>query len=245
MAKDIFSLQSVGYAKYRPGYPHKIFEFLSTLAPSANAAWDVGTGNGQVAVGLSAHFKEVLATDLSGAQIENAVRKGNITYLVEPGEECSFASDRFDLITVGQALHWFDLDRFYPQVIRTLKAGGIFAALGYGLIQVNPQVDQAVSILYREILGAFWDPERTHVENHYRTIRFPFKSDMREFSIKANWDLEDLTGYLNTWSSVRHYIDRIGSDPVAEFKGELRKAWGKGPKQIYFPVFMKYGKKVG
>lgn len=243
MAKDNFSAQSGWYAKYRPGYPMEMIEFLASLVPSGECAWDAGTGNGQLAVALSQVFKQVYATDLSRSQIDKAVQRKNITYRVEPGEECTFGPDQFDLITVGQAIHWFDFGKFYPHVMRTLKPMGIFAVLGYDVFRVNPEVDRAVDSLYHGVLGPFWDPERTYVENHYRNIPFPFDYEMRESVISSTWDLEDAIGYLNSWSAVRHFIDKVGWDPVADIKGELSKSWGEGPKQVHFPVFMRFGRK--
>ncbi|MDQ2863317.1 MAG: class I SAM-dependent methyltransferase, partial [Bacteroidota bacterium] len=84
--KDNFSKQSDLYSKFRPGYPKKLFDFLMPLVPDKKEAWDCGTGNGQVAAALSGYFKKVYATDLSAAQIGNAVIKDNIFYSVEKAE---------------------------------------------------------------------------------------------------------------------------------------------------------------
>ena len=54
--KDNFSKQSSLYAQFRPAYPKELFQFLLPLVPAKNAAWDCGTGNGQVAVKLSRLF---------------------------------------------------------------------------------------------------------------------------------------------------------------------------------------------
>jgi methylase of polypeptide subunit release factors len=70
--KDHFSKQAADYAKFRPRYPHEMFEYLGSLAPRRQLAWDCGTGNGQAAVGLATMFDRVIATDASEKQISNA-----------------------------------------------------------------------------------------------------------------------------------------------------------------------------
>ena len=106
--KDHFSKQAAGYAKFRPRYPQKLFEYLGRVAPSRQLAWDCGTGNGQAAVGLASLFDRVMATDASEKQISNAQAHQRVNYRVAPAEESGIQSGTVDLITVTQALHWFD-----------------------------------------------------------------------------------------------------------------------------------------
>ena len=129
--KDNFSKQSDLYSKFRPGYPKQLFEFLLPLLPVKKSAWDCGTGNGQLAVTLSKYFTEVYATDISAAQITNATKKRNIIYSVQSAEDTMLPDNKFDLITIAQAIHWFDFEKFYREVNRTLKHGGIIAIIGY------------------------------------------------------------------------------------------------------------------
>src|SRR5258706_7303168 len=113
--KDNFSKVSERYAQFRPTYPKEIFDYLTSLVTNHETVWDAATGNGQVARGLAPHFKTVMATDLSEKQIRHAFIADNIQYSVEPAEHTSFADDSFDLITIGQAIHWFHFDEFYKE----------------------------------------------------------------------------------------------------------------------------------
>jgi len=108
--KDNFSKVSQRYAQFRPQYPKEIFDYLSSIVTNHDVAWDAATGNGQVARGLSSNFKMVEATDISEKQIQHAFQADNIHYSVEPAEHTSFPNDKFDLITIGQAIHWFHFD---------------------------------------------------------------------------------------------------------------------------------------
>lgn len=68
---DHFSKHAVDYARYRPGYPQALFDFLVEQAPGRELAWDCGTGSGQAAIQLAERFQRVIATDASREQIEN------------------------------------------------------------------------------------------------------------------------------------------------------------------------------
>ena len=110
--KDYFSSFASKYASARSSYPSTLFEFVAKNAPSQQRVWDCATGNGQAAVGLSKVFTEVHATDASSEQIGNAIPGKNIEYSVQLAEETNFPDCHFDAVTVAQALHWFQLDRF-------------------------------------------------------------------------------------------------------------------------------------
>ena len=67
--KDNFSGHSSDYARYRPAYPDALFAFIYERLACFDAAWDCGTGNGQVAGRLAERFDRVYATDLSANQL--------------------------------------------------------------------------------------------------------------------------------------------------------------------------------
>src|SRR6266511_1370413 len=158
--KDHFSAQAADYAKFRPGYPRELFDYLGSVAPSRQLAWDCGTGNGQAAVALASVFDRVIATDASERQITNAEPHERVEYRVAPAESSGIESETLDLIVVVQALHWFDLDRFYAEARRVLKVNGVLAASAYNLLHIEPAIDEIVSRYYYEVVGSLWPPER-------------------------------------------------------------------------------------
>lgn len=243
--KDNFSKQSDLYSRFRPGYPQQLFDFLIPLVPDKNTAWDCGTGNGQVAVKLSGYFNKVYATDLSPVQINNAVLKKNIFYSVENAEETLFDDNKFDLITIAQAIHWFDFEKFYQEAERTLKPGGIIAVTGYDIFRINEEINFLVDHFYKETTGPYWDKERRHIDDHYTNIPFPFNEiKSPDFSMNYNWGFEQVVGYLNTWSAVQHYIRKHNENPVEKFAEQLKKVWGNRLKRkVSFPVFIRTGRK--
>jgi ubiquinone/menaquinone biosynthesis C-methylase UbiE len=243
--KDNFSKQSKEYAVFRPTYPDEVLEFILSQVSSKNSAWDCGTGNGQVAAKLSLSFQTVYATDISENQIANAVKKDNISYQVASAEDAPFDENSFDLITVAQAIHWFDFDKFYNKVRFTLKPDGILAVLGYNLMTIDAQCDKIIRHLYSDILGdTYWDKERKYLDEQYQTIPFPFEEiKAPEFSQKVNWTLDQLIGYLNTWSAVQHYIKANGTNPVDEIRKQFEEFWGEDQKkQVCFPTLLRIGR---
>lgn len=244
-ALDIFSKQASTYKKYRPTYPQELYDEILQFVPERTSCWDCATGNGQVAAVMSTYFKEVYATDISRAQLAEAVKAENIKYKVERAEATSFKANTFDLITVAQAIHWFDMEAFNKEVYRVARNGGVVAVWGYGLIRINAEIDKYLDEFYHKTLGPYWNLERRHVENAYNTVIFRFDQINKEKprKITAQWTLEEVEGYLNSWSSVQHFIaqsDRV--NPVPDLIESISTIWGTNLTcQVSFPLYLKVG----
>ncbi len=240
--KDYFSTASDKYAQFRPTYPKEIFNFLRKICATPKRAWDCGTGNGQVAAELANFIGKVEATDISFQQLSHAVRKDNIDYSVQQAEKTNFEENSFDLVTVGQAIHWFDFDQFYAEVKRVLKPNGYIAVIGYALIRSNPATNAVIDQFYQKIIGAYWHPERKYLDEAYQTIPFPFlEVPTPQFLMEEMWSLERLTGYLRTWSAVKSYLSETGKDPVSLIEEDLQKSFGKR-RRVEFPILLRLGK---
>ncbi|OGI61354.1 MAG: SAM-dependent methyltransferase [Candidatus Muproteobacteria bacterium RBG_16_60_9] len=242
--KDHFSAHSADYAKYRPNYPPTLFAWLATLAPARDLAWDVGTGSGQAALEVARHFARVIASDAAEAQLRNATAHACITYKVMPAEHTDLADRSVDLVTVAQAIHWFDFARFYDEVRRVLKPGGVIAVWTYAGTQVTPEIDAIVRRYYTETVGSYWPPERALVDAKYRTIPFPFAElEAPRFHMEKHWDVEDLLGYLGTWSATKRYAQTRGVDPIEELREPLAQAWGtEGVRAVEWGLHIRVGR---
>jgi ubiquinone/menaquinone biosynthesis C-methylase UbiE len=235
--KDNFSAQAACYAQFRPDYPEALVAEIVSHCRSRDKALDVATGNGQLAVRLARHFHEVYATDISQKQLDHAVAAPNVRYRIGRAEQLDFPDDSLDLVTVAQALHWFDFDRFYREVARVVKPEGIFAAVGYGLFRSAPEINAVTDDFYHNIVGPYWDAERRWIDEGYRTIPFPFDEiPAPEFTCEKEWTFPYVMGYLGSWSAVQHYRKANGSDPLAIIYERLRDAWGSGTKKVVFPL---------
>lgn len=243
--KDHFSAQADDYRRYRPHYPAALFTYLAAQAPARGLAWDCGAGNGQAALGLTAYFERVIATDASESQLAQAPPHPRIAYRAAPAEQSGLETGSVDLLTVAQALHWFELDRFYAEARRALRPGGAIAAWCYGLANVTPAVDRVIRHFY-DLLGPHWPPERRHIETGYRELPFPFDEwTPPAFAMTASWRLEQLLGYLNTWSALPAYRRRLGCDPAPALQRELQAVWGADPAvphTIRWPLQLRVGR---
>ena len=136
MALDRFSAQAADYARYRIDYPLALYDWLLPQVVGRARAWDCATGNGQVAVVLAGYFAFVEATDLSANQLAQAAPHPNIRYQTARAEQTPFLNQAFDLITVAQAVHWFEPAAYHREVRRVALPGAVLAEWGYGLVQV-------------------------------------------------------------------------------------------------------------
>jgi SAM-dependent methyltransferase len=240
--KDHFSAQAAEYAKFRPRYPEELFRYLATATPSNELAWDCATGNGQAAVALAETFERVIATDASEKQIANAERYPRVEYRIAPAEESGLDASSVDLVTVAQALHWFDLERFYAEVRRVLKPQGVIAAWAYKLATVSPKIDTVVNHYYSDVVGAYWPTERGLVEK-FEELPFPFPEIAAPpFEMVAEWSVEHLVGYLRTWSATQRFMAERKRDPLEVVEEELRSEWGDSARRVVWPLTVRVGR---
>lgn len=243
---DHFSQQAKIYAAFRPGYPEALFEWLAQQSPTCDCVWDCGTGNGQAAIALARSFQQVVATDASAAQIAAAPVVDGVEFRVAPAENSGLPECSVDLITVAQALHWFDLDAFYAEAKRVLKHAGVIAAWTYGVIElVDERINPLVQNFYYNVVGPYWPAERRHVETGYRELAFPFAPiEAPRFCMEERWPLAALCGYLRSWSATQRYVNARGEDPVVAVEGKIR-ALGIGEDEVFlirWPLSLRVGR---
>jgi ubiquinone/menaquinone biosynthesis C-methylase UbiE len=243
------------YAKCRPKPPpvliQAILEYLGLrrepeVEPNGKKwgiAVDVGCGTGQCTSLLSPHFKRVYGYDVSEAQVKEATLKNehsNIEYKASPAESLPLPSACADLVTCSQCFHWFDQNRFYAEVQRVLKPGGVLAAFGYRNAWVelvgHPENEAIRGLITRRyqspVLEPFFDrKELDMVGNKYRDIEFPLKGFLRREGIMSTIETNaaEMLFYFKSWASVQKALK---SDPqqaeaaLDEFKSDFSTTSG-------------------
>jgi len=234
---DHFSGHADLYASSRPDYPVELFEYVAGLCSDNQLAWDCAAGNGQAARGLLPYFDRVVLTDASAQQISQASapegKEEDFLRAVMLAESIALGDNLVDLVVVAQALHWFDLQKFSRELDRILRPGGILAAWSYGVHHLDEQCDEIVRHLYEDITGPYWPPERRIVENHYVDIEMPYNTiPAPAFKLQKFWSIEQVLGYLRSWSGVQRYQNDLGSDPVLLVEEQLRQAFGDEAKRL-------------
>jgi SAM-dependent methyltransferase len=243
--QDHFSRGADRYARFRPRYPSELYDHLARSAPDCRRAWDCGTGSGQAAVGLAGFFDRVIATDASVAQVAHRERHPHVDYAIGLAESAPLAEASVDVVTAAQALHWFDLDGFYREARRVLVPDGVVAVWCYTLPTIVPPVDDIVRRFHRDVVGPYWPDARQRVEKRYATISFPFDElEATRFSATADWTLEQLLGYLGTWSASARYRRARGTEPVAEIAPAVEGAWGdpSSRRRVVWPLHLRAGR---
>lgn len=226
--KDLFSTQATDYSKFRPHYPNELFQWLADQTQGHDAVWDCGTGSGQAAAALSPFYGKVYATDPSEKQLGSAVLKPNIQYTVGTAEASHLAAKSVDLITVAQAYHWFNHDRFFAEAQRVGRPRAVVAVWSYALAKISTEIDPIIKDWHDGFLGPYWEKERTHVSTGYRDLPFAFESlSAPQFQMQVEWSLDHLLGYLGTWSAGQTFLAKMGEDPRLQIIDALTQAWGE------------------
>ncbi|HEY5801753.1 MAG TPA: class I SAM-dependent methyltransferase [Burkholderiaceae bacterium] len=244
--QDHFNAVAAAYADFRPTYPAALYDWLASQCAQRELVWDCAAGSGQASVDLARHFARVVATDASPAQIADARPAVNVEYRVARAESSGLPDASCDLVTVAQALHWFDLPSFYAEARRVLKQGGVLAVWSYGVQHVDGAcVDATVQRYYNDTVGPYWPPERVHVENGYRNLAFPFPQiDAPELTMQVQRTLEQLLGYLASWSATARYRAQTGHDPIPALRAELAAVWGDAAiaRAVRWPLAIRAGR---
>lgn len=243
--RDHFSAQAGDYARYRPTYPDALYAWLALTAPSKRLALDCATGSGQAAVALSRRFERVLGTDASPEQLGRAAAHARVHYAVAYAETAPARAGSVDLVTAATAIHWFDFKRFYDDVRRILRPGGVLAAWSYCFFESEPAIDGVMERYASDILRDDW-PERMHFnEERYEGLPFPFEPiETPAFAMEADWALAQLVGFMSTWSAPPRYEQRTGTDPLDLVADDLQRAWGDPERVVHirWPLHIRVGR---
>lgn len=242
---DLFSTHAATYAAARPDYPNELYRFVVELVPGRDAAWDCATGNGQAARDLARYFTRVVATDASAGQIAQAQPAANIEYRVAAAEASGLPDRSQQLVTVAQALHWLDLDRFYGEVRRVTVPGGVIAAWSYGACSAGADVEALLREFEHGTVAPYWHAARRWVDEGYRTIPFPFSEiPAPTFQLRVRWTLPQLGLYLSSWSAVAAYRRERGEDPVPRVLDRIKSHWGRPDqaRDVTWPLVLRVGR---
>jgi len=241
---DRFSDDADLYARARPFYPAALLEAILQHVKGRDFAWDCGTGNGQAAVQLKAHFDRVVATDPSEEQIRNALYCEGVEYGVGQAEGVDLPDHSVDLITVAQAMHWFDLRKFYGEARRILKADGALAVFGYSWFYISPEIDAEVARSILAEIEPYWSINNRLLWDGYRGIDFPLiETRLPPMAIHLAWSVTDLIDYVSTWSATREAIRQKGSDFLKKAESALYDLWGGDDRirPVTMPLFTLFG----
>lgn len=230
---DQFSRVSREYRVFRPSYPSSLFTWLASVSPARRLAWDCGTGTGQATRALVEYFDRVVATDASRGQLAESIVAGRVLRCCCTAESAAVAPTSVDLVTVAQAIHWFDRGRFFREAFRVLVPGGILAVWTYGSVTTDCEpITDLLREFEFETVGRWWPPGRVLVNTGYRDLELPgVQMEVPTFRMSVEWTLEQVLGYLGTWSAVLRLRAATGRDPLPPLRRKLAEPWGEAGRR--------------
>lgn len=240
ISKKAFSASS--YAAFRPNYTDIFYDsFFRYHKGVRGLLVDLGTGHGNVARRLAPKFNCVFALDPSKTMIEEAEKITeeteiqNIMFLESPAEKLSDIDDgTADAVVSGEAAHWFDMNKVWPELGRILRSGGTLALWGYcdnaivGHPKATALLDKYCYDQDKKFMGSYWEqPGRNILRDLYQSIEPPedlFEDVVRrEFvpskdgkknvkskeppMIEKEMTLEELGNYIRTFSAYHNWIE--------------------------------------
>ncbi len=245
--QDNYGGHADDYARYRPAYPWSVLEQLIEKAPHRRLAWDCGTGNGQVACHLADHFDQVWASDGSELQLSHARPHSKVTYYCSSAEQSGLQEASVALVTVATAVHWFHLEAFYQEAHRVLCPGGVIGVWTYAPDLVAPEplgevVHQLANQLHHD-----WPSGMEWVDKRYSDLPFPFEEfELEVPSFTVPWALDDLLGWVSTWSGIHRYRKRTGQEPLAGLRQRLLDRWPNKEgttADLTLPFYYRWGRR--
>ncbi len=244
---DHFSAVASAYAAFRPGYPDSLFDWIAEHGNRAGLVWDCAAGSGQAAIPLADRFAGVIATDVSALQLAHAPPHPRVRCRIAPAESSGLDAGSVDVLTVGQALHWFDLERFWPEVRRVVRPGGLVVAWTYGNHTTGDgPIDKLTEQYTTDIVGPWWPPQRDHILAEYATLSFPFeRMTAPKIEMSVSWTVDQALGYIHSWSATAGYMRAHGHDPVDRLAHELRPLWGDGQRVVRWTFTVLAGRLEG
>ena len=255
---DLFghSGQAKMYHEFRPVYAPSLVEYILTLITEDHRDLyvDVACGSGQLTSLIAPYFQSTIGVDKSFEQLEQAPVNGdvNIEYLAGSAFELPSADGSVDLVTVGQALHWLvPYDRFFAEVSRVLRPGGVFLTVAYGYPRLaNLAADRVSMALDEEILGSllpvgspgcWWGFDRATLDGWYANVPFPHNPSTRKWTQRSSMSVANFINYLETMSAYNSLIRAGRPDPLPEVQRGILSAIGSenvnDTIEVEFPFF--------
>lgn len=231
------------YKQARPTLPdfvvQDVIAYVKQKLSKRELCIDVGCGPGQSTELFCPYFKNVVGTDISHSQIEeaNAMRRhGNVTYMEAHAECLPLRSNSVALVSAVNAIQWFDQDAFFSEVRRVLVQDGVlFAAMHHLRALLEPGMDNWLSQLRRDKFSDYLLSRHMYWDEGYGSIKVPFKGVRRKTMLNnSTLTVSDVMSHINTWSLVimmREQEPARAKATLAEFRDRILSKMQRYPEE--------------
>jgi len=215
----IFDGLTDDYDRYRPRYDDAALRDMFTWAGDVANLLDLGCGTGILTRALRPLAPRALivgadpGTDMIRQATGVTEASAEIAWLTCRAEALPLSDGSLDLLTVGQAAHWFDRARFYTECDRVLRTGGTLALLYNNRVR-RSTVDTALESFLSEVSPGYTRTYRDFDALAELTSHAGAR-DVTEQRTAWDWDrtLADFIGYVR---STSHYKNACRHRPETE-----------------------------
>lgn len=236
------------YRMHRPLYPEATFSRLvAELADQpAPRIVDIGCGTGHSTRSLLASIPRARITGIEpDAAMLQAARYGlpEVEFREGSGEHSGLADAFTDAVSIGSALHWMQPDATHCEIVRILRANGLFLAYEYQfpkaleLTELNDWIRRGFNERWRAPIQVPRGSFREITSTFRHSPRFELLEE-RPVPMRSLLSAEALTGLLLSQSRVVHYergIPQTERDPFRrDLLAQIRGMMGDLPAQFDF-----------
>jgi len=227
-----FSSRVESYLKHRPSYPRDVIDLLKSQCglTSGSVIADVGSGTGLLSELLLREGCKVFCVEpnpgMRAAAEKILAKYPNFTSVNGTAEHTSVAENSIDLITVGQAFHWFDPRGTRQEFLRILKPGG-WVALVWNGFQITTEATSAFQNLVVRYSTDYHEAVRELLDQDIESFFRPGKCRRELFKNEQHLDFEGLIGRLLSMSYAPQ-PDEPNYEPLLD---GLREVFDKHQRQ--------------
>jgi ubiquinone/menaquinone biosynthesis C-methylase UbiE len=232
----IFKGTAEYYSKYRPQYPEGVIKDLASKLKldGTGGLLDIGCGTGTLAIPLSKYFEKVIAVDVDQGMVAEAEKIAkelgitNIEWLAKNGEDLDSSIGMFKVITFGNSLHWFNIEKILKFAYSILEPNGAVVDVGGSSIWRHaPELWQQKTL---EVIKRYLGEERRTVSGKYKTPSKKYSEYIKEANFKdiQTWNFNFAKRFFTADDVVNHqfsmsYASRelLGKD-VDNFAKDLK-----------------------
>ncbi len=240
--KKRFSSRVENYIKYRPTYPSEIVKYLKEIdiLKDDSVIADIGSGTGILSEVFLKNGNIVHGIE-PNADMRNAAEKlletySNFISIDGSAETTNLKAKSINIITVGQAFHWFDIKQTQKEFKRILKEEGYVVLIwnnrkksGYGFSTEYEKFILKYGKDYK-----FTRKDKTNINNF-------FKYEKKVFSNYQDFDFEGLKGRLLSASYIPLEDSPEYGDMIKELESIFDKYHQNGIIRLEYDTEVYYG----
>lgn len=223
--KSRFSNRVENYAKYRPHYPNEIIKFLNSTVglTKGDIIADIGSGTG-----ISSKLFLDNGNKVYGIEPNAEMRLTGEKYLINytnfhsidaSSEYTKLESESVDIISSGQAFHWFEPEPTKKEFLRILKPGGLVV-----IINNRRKLGSEFMNEYVELIRKYSDSYVNKPLNTNLSDFFDSNTIYKEvFNNPQIFNLEKLIGNLLSYSYIPDKEKAIFSTMISDFEILFKK----------------------